>query len=41
MNQWPAFDLSATLSTLASLLLAFLLGALIGFERQVRQRTAG
>lgn len=41
MSQWPAFDLSATLSTLASLLLAFLLGALIGFERQVRQRTAG
>ncbi|MBS0507278.1 MAG: MgtC/SapB family protein [Proteobacteria bacterium] len=41
MNHWPAFDLSASLSTLASLLLAFVLGALIGFERQLRQRTAG
>ncbi|MBN9574102.1 MAG: MgtC/SapB family protein [Alicycliphilus denitrificans] len=41
MNQWPDFDLSAALGTLASLLLAFVLGALIGFERQVRQRTAG
>ncbi|MDI9856743.1 MgtC/SapB family protein [Comamonas sp. 17RB] len=41
MSQWPAFDVSASLSTLASLLLAFVLGAVIGFERQVRQRTAG
>ena len=41
MNQWPDLDLLSTLSTLASLLLAFTLGALIGFERQVRQRTAG
>lgn len=41
MNQWPAFNLSASLSTLASLLLAFVLGALIGVERQLRQRTAG
>ncbi|MDR0216351.1 MAG: MgtC/SapB family protein [Comamonas sp.] len=41
MNRWPDLDLLSTLSTLASLLLAFTLGALIGFERQVRQRTAG
>lgn len=41
MNQWPAFDISATLGTLASLVIAFSLGALIGFERQIRQRTAG
>lgn len=34
-------DLAATLDTLASLLLAFVLGGLIGFERQYRQRTAG
>ncbi|GAB2462615.1 MgtC/SapB family protein [Comamonas humi] len=38
---WPAFDTMAALSTLASLSLAFVLGLLIGFERQVRQRTAG
>ena len=41
MSQWTTFDLSAALSTLASLSLAFVLGALIGLERQVRQRTAG
>lgn len=35
------FQLQAFLSTLVSLVVAFLLGALIGFERQVRQRTAG
>ena len=39
--QWTAFDLSVWLSTLASLGLAFVLGALVGLERQVRQRTAG
>lgn len=38
---WPVFELSAWLSSLASLTTAFLLGGLIGFERQVRQRTAG
>ncbi|MFC7288450.1 MgtC/SapB family protein [Herminiimonas glaciei] len=38
---WPVFELSAWLSSLASLTTAFMLGALIGFERQVRQRTAG
>lgn len=37
----PPFDLGATLSSLISLGTAFLLGSLIGFERQVRQRTAG
>ncbi|MCX8146048.1 MAG: MgtC/SapB family protein [Azovibrio sp.] len=35
------FDSAASLDTLASLSLAFVLGALIGFERQYRQRTAG
>jgi len=35
------FDLSASLNTLTSLGLAFLLGAAIGIERQYRQRTAG
>lgn len=34
-------DLTASLNTLASLLTAFLLGAVIGLERQYRQRTAG
>lgn len=38
---WHAFDGMAWLSTLASLALAFALGLVIGFERQVRQRTAG
>ena len=41
MSQWTTFDLSAWISSLASLSLAFVLGALIGLERQVRQRTAG
>lgn len=34
-------DFTASLNTLASLALAFVLGALIGLERQYRQRTAG
>jgi putative Mg2+ transporter-C (MgtC) family protein len=38
---WPEFQLDAWLGTLASLTVAFILGALIGFERQVRQRNAG
>ncbi|WP_141452702.1 MgtC/SapB family protein [Pseudoxanthomonas sp. z9] len=37
----PPFDAGATLSSLISLGTAFLLGSLIGFERQIRQRTAG
>ncbi|MCX8098891.1 MAG: MgtC/SapB family protein [Casimicrobiaceae bacterium] len=35
------FDLAASLNTLASLSLAFVLGGAIGLERQYRQRTAG
>ena len=34
-------NLSSLLGIFISLLTAFLLGGLIGFERQVRQRTAG
>lgn len=34
-------NLSSLLDIFISLLTAFLLGGLIGFERQVRQRTAG
>ncbi|HCV96633.1 MAG TPA: methyltransferase [Stenotrophomonas sp.] len=37
----PAFNAGATVSTLISLCTAFLLGAAIGLERQLRQRTAG
>jgi putative Mg2+ transporter-C (MgtC) family protein len=35
------FDLVSLLDTLVSLTAAFILGGLIGFERQYRQRTAG
>jgi putative Mg2+ transporter-C (MgtC) family protein len=35
------FNLTSLLDTLISLAAAFVLGGLIGFERQVRQRTAG
>jgi len=41
LADWPAFDPGALLSSLLSLGSAFVLGSLIGFERQVRQRTAG
>jgi len=37
----PAFNAGATISTLISLGTAFVLGAAIGLERQLRQRTAG
>lgn len=37
----PAFDPGATLSTFISLATAFVLGSVIGLERQLRQRTAG
>lgn len=37
----PAFNASATLGSLLSLSTAFVLGAAIGLERQLRQRTAG
>ncbi|MDW8336024.1 MAG: MgtC/SapB family protein [Tepidimonas sp.] len=41
MNMLTQLDAIAALNTLASLTAAFLLGGLIGFERQYRQRTAG
>jgi putative Mg2+ transporter-C (MgtC) family protein len=34
-------DLQASLNTLASLVIAFVLGAIIALKRQYRQRTAG
>lgn len=37
----PAFNAGATLGSLLSLSTAFVLGAAIGLERQLRQRTAG
>ncbi|WP_406236192.1 MgtC/SapB family protein [Isoptericola jiangsuensis] len=37
----PPFDAGATLGSLLSLTVAFVLGAAIGLERQLRQRTAG
>lgn len=41
MRMWQQFDMISLLDTLASLLLAFVLGSLVGLERQYRQRTAG
>lgn len=41
MTHFAPFDFAAFARTGASLLLAFVLGGLIGFERQWRQRTAG
>lgn len=41
MESIQLFKLSALLNMLISLTTAFLLGGLSGFERQVRQRTAG
>jgi putative Mg2+ transporter-C (MgtC) family protein len=41
MQALQHFHLSALLDTLVSVGIAFALGALIGLERQVRQRTAG
>lgn len=41
MEAWNNISWSSLLDTLVSLTTAFLLGGLIGFERQVRQRTAG
>ena len=35
------FDLVALINTLVSVATAFVLGSIIGFERQYRQRTAG
>ncbi|MCW0389317.1 Protein MgtC [Xanthomonas sacchari] len=41
MEALRLFNLDSLLDTLVSLTAAFVLGAIIGFERQVRQRTAG
>ena len=41
MQSFGNINLSSLLGIFISLLTAFLLGGLIGFERQVRQRTAG
>ena len=41
MDAFNNFDLHSLLNTLVSLIVAFALGGMIGFERQVRQRTAG
>lgn len=41
MQALQQFSAPALLNTLVSLVTAFVLGGLIGFERQVRQRTAG
>ncbi len=41
MKMWQQIDMLSLLDTLASLLLAFVLGSLVGLERQYRQRTAG
>src|SRR6516165_7715942 len=41
MQALKYFDPMSMLDTLVSLGAAFILGGLIGFERQVRQRTAG
>lgn len=39
MRMWQQLDFLALLDTLSSLLLAFVLGSLVGLERQYRQRT--
>ncbi len=41
MLAFAHFDAGLLLNSLVSLLVAFVLGGLIGFERQYRQRTAG
>lgn len=41
MDAITNFDPHSLLNTLVSLAIAFLLGSLIGMERQIRQRTAG
>jgi putative Mg2+ transporter-C (MgtC) family protein len=41
MASWPPIDLPAMGQTILALATAFVLGGLIGFERQWRQRTAG
>lgn len=41
MDEFTHFDAAALLDTLVRLLAGFILGGLIGFERQYRQRNAG
>lgn len=41
MQAWKNFDLYSLLDTLVSIGAAFVLGGVIGLERQIRQRTAG
>jgi len=41
IQAWQNFNLEDGVNSLVSLALAFVLGALIGYERQYRQRTAG
>jgi putative Mg2+ transporter-C (MgtC) family protein len=41
MLHYAPFDFSAFIHTTIALAVAFVLGGLIGFERQWRQRTAG
>ncbi len=41
MNALNNFDLPSLMNTVVSLFTAFILGSMIGLERQVRQRTAG
>ena len=41
MEAWKNFDLYSLLDTLVSIGAAFVLGGVIGLERQIRQRTAG
>jgi len=41
MHAWQVFKLDAFIDSLVSLSTAFILGSIIGYERQYRQRTAG
>ena len=41
MEAWQNFNLHSLLDTFVSVAAAFILGGVIGLERQVRQRTAG
>jgi len=41
MHAWQVFKLDAFIDSLISLSTAFILGSIIGYERQYRQRTAG
>lgn len=41
MQAWNNFDMRSLLDTLLSIGTAFVLGGMVGLERQIRQRTAG